>query len=175
MDCYVCLEPCQTLSPCKCSDLYLHQNCYAKLLAYNNFYCTVCREMYPIYIKDDFEPNEVTEEDLEVGDEETSEPNYPKNPMWCRVCVPMQCRKYREQHPHIVDLYANWLRHFIVIWLLACSLSRITAPKYEKLDIVKFLNVFTWFHVGEWIFSSICYCFIALLIGNYGNANTRPT
>ena len=167
MDCYVCLEPCQTLSPCKCSDLYLHQNCYAKLLAYDNFYCTVCREMYPINIKDVYSSDEDVEENLEMGEDEPSEPSEPKNPVLCRVFVPIQCRKHRERQPHIVDVYVNGLRHLIAIWILTCALSRIHAQRQEKLDIVDFLNVFSWIYVGEWIFSGICYSFLTLFIGQH--------
>lgn len=48
MECYVCTEPAFTLSPCKCKNLYLHENCYAKLLAYNNKRCGVCLQDYPL-------------------------------------------------------------------------------------------------------------------------------
>tara|TARA_A100001015_G_C14950938_1_gene696723 strand:- start:585 stop:1049 length:465 start_codon:yes stop_codon:yes gene_type:complete len=48
MECYVCTEPAFTLSPCKCKNLYLHEDCYAKLLAYDNKRCGVCLEPFPL-------------------------------------------------------------------------------------------------------------------------------
>ena len=32
-ECYVCTEECYTLSPCNCTNAYLHEDCYAKLIA----------------------------------------------------------------------------------------------------------------------------------------------
>ena len=48
MECYVCTEPAFTLSPCKCKNLYLHDDCYAKLLAYDNKRCGICLQDYPL-------------------------------------------------------------------------------------------------------------------------------
>ena len=47
-ECYVCTEMAYTLSPCKCTNLFLHENCYAKLLAYDNTKCGVCTEPFPL-------------------------------------------------------------------------------------------------------------------------------
>jgi hypothetical protein len=48
MECYVCTEDCYTLSPCKCLNLALCNDCYAKLLIYGNKKCSVCLEAFPI-------------------------------------------------------------------------------------------------------------------------------
>jgi len=69
MECYVCTEPAYSLSPCACKNLYLHEDCYAKLLLYNNTRCGICLQDYPlpdieaptVYTKsstdsDDYEP-----------------------------------------------------------------------------------------------------------------------
>ena len=47
-ECYVCTDACDTLSPCKCKNLFLHENCYAMLLLYENKKCGVCLEDYPL-------------------------------------------------------------------------------------------------------------------------------
>ena len=154
MDCYVCMEPCQTLSPCKCTDLFLHDDCYAKLIAYDNFSCTVCREMYPIDINDD-------ESDMPDDDER------PKNPLWCRVVIPLQCRRHYEEDPTLVDIYANGVRHLVAIWMIACILNWLNPYDNKTRSTIDFLNIFAWMHVGVWIFSSICYCFLVLIIQHF--------
>lgn len=53
MECYVCLEDgCQTLSPCKCTNLYLHEACYYELIEYNHTQCKVCKTDFPIVIEE---------------------------------------------------------------------------------------------------------------------------
>lgn len=47
-ECYVCTDIAYTLSPCKCKNLYLHDDCYGKLLAYDNKHCGVCLEPFPL-------------------------------------------------------------------------------------------------------------------------------
>lgn len=47
-ECYVCTDIAYTLSPCKCKNLFLHEDCYAKLLAYDNIKCGVCTEPFPL-------------------------------------------------------------------------------------------------------------------------------
>ena len=46
-ECYVCYDTCYSLSPCKCTNLYLCNICYAKLIIYNNTKCTICSSPYP--------------------------------------------------------------------------------------------------------------------------------
>lgn len=68
MECYVCLEEnCYTLSPCKCTNLYVHPHCYIQVV--QNFKeCGICKEpFYDQFIKYEFQ---------EEGEEE-EEPNYP--------------------------------------------------------------------------------------------------
>ena len=53
MECYVCLEDgCQTLSPCKCTNLYLHEACYYELIAYDHTQCKVCKSNFPVVIEE---------------------------------------------------------------------------------------------------------------------------
>lgn len=47
-ECYVCTEMAYTLSPCNCKNLFLHEDCYAKLLAYDNIKCGVCTKPFPL-------------------------------------------------------------------------------------------------------------------------------
>ena len=71
-ECYVCYDACYSLSPCKCTDLYLCNNCYAKLILYNNTKCTVCSAPYPpshlkvvADVEEEMENEE--EEELKIG------------------------------------------------------------------------------------------------------------
>ena len=46
MECYVCLEEnCYTLSPCKCTNLYVHPHCYVQV-ALNFKQCGICKEPF---------------------------------------------------------------------------------------------------------------------------------
>jgi hypothetical protein len=46
-ECYICLEPCRTKSPCKC-ERYVHQKCLAEWRVHSETdACTECLEVYP--------------------------------------------------------------------------------------------------------------------------------
>ena len=47
MSCYVCFEACDTLSPCLCKEMYLHDNCLETLRIYDHLICQVCKAPYP--------------------------------------------------------------------------------------------------------------------------------
>jgi hypothetical protein len=94
--CYVCMECCQTLSPCHCENMYLHQQCYERLIAYNHYSCTVCKAPYPrveeqthIVIEDEY--SEFDDEDDEDDEE------YDKNTRCCRILIPIQLRSVRVE------------------------------------------------------------------------------
>lgn len=63
MECYVCTEDCYTLSPCKCLNLALCNDCYAKLLIYGNKKCSICLEEFPIEEEIIIEEEEIIKED----------------------------------------------------------------------------------------------------------------
>lgn len=69
-ECYVCYDACYSLSPCKCTDLYLCDNCYAKLILYNNTKCTVCSAPYPpshLNLVSGAEDENEEEDELKIG------------------------------------------------------------------------------------------------------------
>ena len=46
--CFVCLEECETKSPCECKSLYLHPACLSKVVESNGSTCTVCKCSYEV-------------------------------------------------------------------------------------------------------------------------------
>ncbi len=155
--CYVCMEYCQTLSPCRCENMYLHQQCYEKLLEYNNHHCTVCKEPYPhleehIVIEDTDEYSEFDEEDDEV---------YDKNALCCRILVPIQLRTIYVYKPSACDQCVNPFRHVAFVWLICVIWCQIIQ---DKNSTKAFFDVFQWYDFGNWAFATICYIFIFVLV-----------
>lgn len=46
-DCYVCLEPCDERSPCKCTQLYVHRACLQRMARKGFRRCPVCLTPLP--------------------------------------------------------------------------------------------------------------------------------
>ena len=46
-ECYVCYEPCETLSECLCKGLYIHPSCLEMMKIYGKEVCGVCRTPFP--------------------------------------------------------------------------------------------------------------------------------
>lgn len=44
--CFVCLEPCDTKSPCECKTMYLHAECFVRVLESNGETCKICGCLY---------------------------------------------------------------------------------------------------------------------------------
>jgi hypothetical protein len=86
MECYVCTEDCYTLSPCKCTNLALCNDCYAKLLIYGNKRCSICLDGFPI------EEEIIMEEGRREGEELFIENEL--NAFW--IVFPIMMRP----HPH---------------------------------------------------------------------------
>ena len=106
-ECYVCTDACDTLSPCKCKNLFLHENCYAMLLLYENKKCGVCLEDYPLV---DMKPITTI---VQEEEEEEIEPN----PLW--IFCPIMMRPYSFKLNVIytgldvlVDIIINKSEHF---------------------------------------------------------------
>ena len=84
-ECYVCTDACDTLSPCKCKNLFLHENCYAMLLLYENKKCGVCLEDYPLV---DIKPITTI---VQEEEEEEIEPN----PLWIFCPIMMRPQPFK--------------------------------------------------------------------------------
>ena len=109
MECYVCTEPAFTLSPCKCKNLYLHEDCYAKLLAYDNKRCGVCLQDYPL---PDLESPTVY---IEKEDEERDEL------IRHNMFIPILLRDHAIAK-NLCDGLMEPVRHIIIICLHLCFL-----------------------------------------------------
>ena len=47
-ECYICMEPCVTKSPCECKS-HVHPSCLIKFLnTSGNTHCTICQGQYPV-------------------------------------------------------------------------------------------------------------------------------
>ena len=111
MECYVCTEVAYTLSPCKCKNLYLHQKCYEKLLAYENYKCNVCLTPFPIAVKD-----------VEEAKEEPTRFTVPI----CKI-KPIVCRRDLLLL-HEVDIMLEPFRHIVLWYVLLCCIKLLFQP-----------------------------------------------
>ena len=134
MECYICTEPAFTLSPCKCTNLYIHDHCYATLIAYNHTKCSICLEEYPI--KD-------TTKDIESMDEEEDD-----EPIKYNMCVPILLRSNLKSY-HSCDILLEPFRHLLIVFFLMNVLKIIFQPDmylysvYREEDIIYFLFALT--------------------------------
>ena len=152
-DCYVCMEECYTLSPCKCVNMYLHEDCYATLLAYNNHSCKICNETYPdkpIDIAIDLHDDESDEDDEDVC---LCSPWY---------MTPMSCRPFQfDYHPafYCYDLMLEPVRYAFNIWGIACILKQM------RTDVTgSFVDVFHASYWGEWVFAVMVHIVGAVIV-----------
>ena len=158
-DCYVCMEPCFTLSPCKCTNLFLHEHCYYHLLEYKHYECTVCKENYPHV--------NIYSEDTDTYSEEEEDDEEPKNSWWCIVCVPLPCRRIQGTYHNACDACCDHVRHFLLMWTLAAVVNAFASNVLQLYTNTRsFFDVFTVSDVGVWTFSIITYCFSLVIIQN---------
>ena len=130
MECYVCTEECYTLSPCKCMNLALCDDCYAKLLIYGNKKCGVCLEEFPI-------PEEIVSEEIEPVNINPDE-NNKLSAYW--IFFPIMMRP----HPHTtfpecsrIDGAMDVLRNLVCFLIYYFIYETVMQPKkfymYEAL------------------------------------------
>lgn len=150
-ECYVCTEIAYTLSPCKCKNLYLHDDCYGKLLAYDNKHCGVCLEPFPL-------------PDLEAPDIYIKPP--PPVPKVEFLCIPIAMGR-----PAIgmKDSIMEPVRHAIYLVLLFNLLKIIIFPStytftfvFATPDIL--ISILTTFIYG---------CFVLTIRGMYIHNNNH--
>lgn len=115
MECYICTDQCDTLSPCTCEQLYLHEDCYAKLLAYDHKKCTVCNTPFPLEIED-----VVPELSVDSMEEEDERPRKP-NKMW--VLVPIYLRPRDICAMYEADILIELIRTPIWIFMIMILFS----------------------------------------------------
>lgn len=122
MECYVCTEECYTLSPCKCMNLALCNDCYAKLLVYGNKKCSICLEEFPVI-------EENTDEDSVEEDRSDK-----LNPLW--IFFPIMMRP----HPHTTfpdchrfDACVDIFRHIVFVFFYCLLYEIIFRP--NQMDI----------------------------------------
>jgi hypothetical protein len=119
MECYICTDKCDTLSPCTCEQLYLHQDCYAKLLAYDHKKCTVCNTPFPLEIESQHENSIGSTDSMEDEDEV-----YIKPSGWW-VLVPLYLRPRDVWVLYEADILFEllrtpiWLVMFMTFWSIA--------------------------------------------------------
>jgi hypothetical protein len=154
-DCYICMEECYTLSPCKCVNMYLHEDCYAKLLAYDNDSCKICNEPYPDKPSDIFI-------DLEDDESEEDDENNCSFSAW--YITPMMCRPLHfDSHSvfYCYDLMFEPVRYAINIWVITCVLKQMrTRTNTTGL----FVDVFHSTYLGEWLFAIVFHAVIAVIV-----------
>ena len=107
-ECYVCTDACDTLSPCKCKNLFLHENCYAMLLLYENKKCGVCLEDYPLV---DIKPITTI---VQEEEEEEIEPN----PLWIFCPIMMRPQPFKLKAIYMgLDTIIGLLLIFMVLYI----------------------------------------------------------
>tara|TARA_Y100000817_G_scaffold283961_1_gene250220 strand:+ start:683 stop:1129 length:447 start_codon:yes stop_codon:yes gene_type:complete len=140
MECYVCTEPAFSLSPCACKNLYLHEDCYAKLLAYDNKRCGICLQDYPL---PDIEAPAVYTKPSTTTDTSTA------LPILCRI---------KPVAVHFIDGCLEPLRHFFLIFILMNVIKYIfTVGDYS----------FAFFQFDDymfWLYAIVFYFFICLVV-----------
>ena len=159
-ECYVCLDECYSLSPCKCENLYLHLECYTKLIAYNNYECKVCKAPYPIRdsvidAMEGFHAQE-TEEGYDEDAHVVSTTWY----LFPILCRPRQLKTLR--HLSWRDVALDPLRAFLSVWMIACVLKQTQSA--DKTTASFFFSVFHWVYYLEWAFSMIMYIMIGSVV-----------
>lgn len=125
-ECYVCTDACDTLSPCKCKNLFLHENCYAMLLLYDNKNCGVCLENYPLV---DIKPITTI---VQEEEEEEIEPN----PLW--IFCPIMMRPYSFKLKAIymgLDVLVDIIRNMVLLFLWANIISLLTASNLNNAAV----------------------------------------
>ena len=121
MECYICTDKCDTLSPCTCEQLYLHQDCYAKLLAYDHKKCTVCNTPFPLEIENQQENSIGSIDSMEDEDEHI--PLQKPSKWW--VFVPLYLRPsdvwVMYEADILIELFRTpiWLFGFMTLFSIA--------------------------------------------------------
>ena len=114
-ECYVCYEPCKTLSPCLCKTLYVHDTCITILRMYGNTECGICKTAFdnsiPVDRVIDVPPPPPLPPRYDDSDSDEEDDELPAPPCLCYfICVPIRCDKYKVTE---TDLACDSLRVLI--------------------------------------------------------------
>ncbi len=74
--CYVCFEECDTVSPCDCKNMPLHDHCLETLRVYRHKECKVCKAAYPPSETPHLLSSSESDEEYEEEEEEQKLPVY---------------------------------------------------------------------------------------------------
>ena len=156
-ECYVCTEECYTLSPCNCTNAYLHEDCYAKLIACKYKKCTMCLADFPVP-----EPVHIEEaDDIYIGLDEDE-----INIVWWLTPILMR------PHPHTsfndCDVIIDFPRN--ILWVVSYMLL------FHSLDYPDdpLINIFSTKSTTEWFYSIILHLMICVIIRHWCRIKTRP-
>jgi len=132
-ECYICTDECYTLSPCKCKNAYLHQECYTRLIAYEHKQCSICLA--------DFPRKEFSEESSERS-AEISEGIPKLHPLW--AIAPILMRPYPGHSFNNIDVALDIPRNVIWIMGYVCIFHRIDYPDQSLWNIFKLISIIEW-------------------------------
>lgn len=138
-ECYVCMENCYSLSPCGCTQLYLHGDCLTLLIEYGNRYCKVCNTDYP----------------SECIVNSTVGP-INNNILWYILPTHFRSKSFSKTRKWLcIDYVFDFLRYFCVVWITA-SITQLNILANPLVDIynIDYLHV--------WVFCSI---FMSIALG----------
>ena len=131
-ECYVCTEECYTLSPCKCKSAYLHDVCYAKLIAYDNKNCTICLTEFP-------------KPEIDISTELSSEHHaHEIYPPCYWVITPLLMRPVYYQPFNVVDSYIDVLRNILWLIVYMCIFHSIDYPDTSMEHIFDQSELINW-------------------------------
>lgn len=140
-ECYVCTDMCYTLSPCNCTNAYLHEECYSRLIAYNNKKCTICLADFPIQTIPPKESSaELSEERSELFEEDDI--LYP--PIWY-IIMPILMRPYYYSPLNSTDAYFDFPRNMLWVTGYMSLFHVIDNPDIEWSAIFSTPSIIQWF------------------------------
>lgn len=158
-ECYVCCEECYTLSPCKCTNAYLHSECYYKLLEYKQTQCTMCLSSFPI-------PNDVYQNQIPLYvdeidtassiNEEFDDPEYEQSCLWW--FVPFLMRPPHVYSFNMCDPFVDFPRSMFYIIVINGFIFCLENPHNDLEDM--FYNTFS----SYWFLSTFLFVLISMFI-----------
>ena len=136
-ECYVCYEPCETPTACKCKTLFVHSSCIAIMQIYGKEECGICKDPYPR-----------VEQPLELFEDDDTEEELPFPPCCCYF-FPTAIRP--DYHISTLDRCFDLLR-------ISISVSIIFVVSYSLSHLMHQFDIFTPFTFTFLIIMCCCLC-----------------